>query len=148
MLNAENIDGGTIVDDLFARFGADLFVQQQTADNTPTLWVDAGHLLAVLEFLKPRYPMLYDLFGIDERCRENRDGQPASEFTVVSTLSPQVASVQQPGHVADAPCYPLRPHDFGIQSRQVFWPPEPFRSCGLSAQPGAPLWARGRQRIG
>jgi NADH-quinone oxidoreductase subunit C/D len=86
MLNAENIDGGTIVDDLFARFGADLFVQQRTADNTPTLWVDAGHILAVLEFLKPRYPMLYDLFGIDERCREKRDGQPASEFTVVYHL--------------------------------------------------------------
>ena len=83
MLNAENIDSSTVVDDLFARFGADLFVQQRTADNTPTLWVDAGHVLAVLEFLKPRYPMLYDLFGIDERCREKRDGQPAAEFTVV-----------------------------------------------------------------
>ena len=86
MLNAENIDSGTVVDDLFARFGADLFVQQRTADNTPTLWVDAGHVLAVLEFLKPRYPMLYDLFGIDERCRENRDGQPAAEFTIVYHL--------------------------------------------------------------
>ena len=86
MLNAENIDSSTVVDDLFARFGADLFVQQRTADNTPTLWVDAGHVLAVLEFLKPRYPMLYDLFGIDERCREKRDGQPAAEFTVVYHL--------------------------------------------------------------
>ena len=86
MLNAENTDSGTIVDDLFARFGADLFVQQRTADNTPTLWVDSGHVLAVLEFLKPRYPMLYDLFGIDERCREKRDGQPAAEFTIVYHL--------------------------------------------------------------
>ena len=86
MLNAENIDGGTIVDDLFARFGADLFVQQRTADNTPTLWVDAGHVLEVLKFLKPHYPMLYDLFGIDERCREKRSGQPAADFTVVYHL--------------------------------------------------------------
>ncbi len=86
MLNAENIDGATIVDDLFARFGAELFVQQRTADNTPTLWVDAGHVLAVLEFLKPHYPMLYDLFGIDERCREKRGGQPPADFTVVYHL--------------------------------------------------------------
>jgi NADH-quinone oxidoreductase subunit C/D len=86
MLNAGNISSGTIVDDLFARFGADLFVLQQTADHTPTLWVDAGHVLAVLEFLKPAYPMLYDLFGIDERLRENRSGQPAADFTIVYHL--------------------------------------------------------------
>jgi NADH-quinone oxidoreductase subunit C/D len=86
MLNAEHIDGGTIVDDLFARFGADMFVQQRTADNTPTLWVDAGQVLAVLKFLKPHFPMLYDLFGIDERCREQRSGQPAADFTVVYHL--------------------------------------------------------------
>jgi NADH-quinone oxidoreductase subunit C/D len=86
MLNAENIDSSTVVDDLFARFGADLFVRQRTADNTPTLWVDAGQVLAVLEFLKPRYPMLYDLFGIDERLREHRSGQPAADFTIVYHL--------------------------------------------------------------
>jgi NADH-quinone oxidoreductase subunit C/D len=86
MLNAEHIDGGTIVDDLFARFGADMFVQQRTADNTPTLWVEAGQVLAVLKFLKPHFPMLYDLFGIDERCREQRSGQPAADFTVVYHL--------------------------------------------------------------
>src|SRR5205807_1451311 len=32
------------------------------------------------------YRMLYDLTAIDERMRKHRDGQPASDFTVVYTL--------------------------------------------------------------
>ena len=90
MLNAETTDSGTIVDELYARFGAELFVFQPTPDATPTLWVDSGKLLAVLEHLKPRFPMLYDLFGIDERLREHREGQPAADFSVVyHLLNPQ-----------------------------------------------------------
>ncbi|MCZ6828255.1 MAG: NADH-quinone oxidoreductase subunit C/D [Gammaproteobacteria bacterium] len=86
MLSAESTGNGTIVDDLFARFGAGLFVVQPTVDNTPTLWVAAGELLEVLSFLKPHYPMLYDLFGIDERQREHRSGLPAADFAVVYHL--------------------------------------------------------------
>ena len=82
MLNAETSNSGTVVDDLFAHFDADLFVVQPTADEIPTLWVDASRLLSVLDYLKPRYPMLYDLFGIDERQRQHRDNQPHAEFTV------------------------------------------------------------------
>jgi NADH-quinone oxidoreductase subunit C/D len=77
---------GTTEDALVARFGADTFVRQQTADQTPTLWVEAGRLLEVLGALKPDYPMLYDLFGIDERLREQRAGQPRADFTVVYHL--------------------------------------------------------------
>ena len=69
MLDAETSNSGTIVDELFAHFGADVFVVQPTPDAIPTLWVDVTKLLAVLEFLKPRYPMLYDLFGIDDDFR-------------------------------------------------------------------------------
>ena len=90
MLNAETTDSDTIVDELFARFGAELFVFQPTADATPTLWVGAGILLEVLAQLKQSYPMLYDLFGIDERLREHREGQPAADFSVVyHLLNPQ-----------------------------------------------------------
>jgi len=91
MLNAETSTSGTMVDELFAHFGADVFVVQPTPDATPTLWVDAARLLAVLEYLKPHYPMLYDLFGIDERQRENRQHQPHAEFAVcyhLLSLSP------------------------------------------------------------
>ncbi|MEP5763800.1 MAG: NADH-quinone oxidoreductase subunit C/D [Halieaceae bacterium] len=86
MLNAEATGRATIVDDVFARFGADVGVLQPCADGTPTLWVGEQHLLSVLEFLKPHYPMLYDLFAIDERLREHRDGQPDADFTVVYHL--------------------------------------------------------------
>ena len=71
---------------LMARFGADSFVRQATHDGTPTLWVEADQLIDVLKSLKPDYPMLYDLFGIDERLREHRQGQPAADFSVVYHL--------------------------------------------------------------
>ena len=73
------------MDDLFARFGAHLFDVQQTADDTPTLWVERRQLLEVLAHLKPRFPMLLDLFGIDERLREHKPAS-AVDFTVVYHL--------------------------------------------------------------
>ena len=86
MLSAEATTYGSAADDLIARFGAAGLSEQVTADGIPTVWVPADKLLAVLEHLKPRYPMLYDLFGIDERQREHRQGQPPAEFSVVYHL--------------------------------------------------------------
>lgn len=75
-----------VEDELYRQFGEALFVVQPTADNITTLWVSREHLIEVLRFLKPQYPMLYDLFGIDERTREHHEGQPSSDFTVVYQL--------------------------------------------------------------
>ena len=86
MHNAGLAVGGTVVDDVLGRFGDRVRAVQECADGTPTLWVDAGDLLDVLRELKPRYPMLYDLFGIDERLRQQRQGQPAADFSVVYHL--------------------------------------------------------------
>ena len=86
MLAVQETTGITVIDELFDKFGADAFVVQNTADQTPTLWLKADKLHDVLRFLKPQYEMLYDLFGIDERLRENRKGQPGSDFTVVYHL--------------------------------------------------------------
>jgi NADH-quinone oxidoreductase subunit C/D len=86
MLAVAKTKGFSSMDGLVQKFGADSFVVQQTADDTPTLWLDQAKLREVLTHLKPIYPMLYDLFGIDERLRENRQGQPASSFTVVYHL--------------------------------------------------------------
>ena len=61
-------------------------VSQACADEIETLWVDAADLQKVMATLKPRFPMLYDLFGIDERHRQHRKGQPDSAFTVVYHL--------------------------------------------------------------
>lgn len=63
---------------------------QETHDHIPTFWVAKDHLLALLRCLKEEvdrpYKMLYDLSAIDERMRVHRDGQPASDFTVVYHL--------------------------------------------------------------
>jgi len=71
---------------LFDEFGADGFVVQHTADDTPTVWVQKDQLRPALQSLKPQYEMLYDLFGIDERLRDNRQGQPDADFSVVYHL--------------------------------------------------------------
>ncbi|HAU03026.1 MAG TPA: NADH-quinone oxidoreductase subunit C/D, partial [Porticoccaceae bacterium] len=62
------------------------FIVQSTADSILTLWVPRSLLSDVLRSLKPQFSMLYDLFAIDERTRQNRAGQPASDFTVVYQL--------------------------------------------------------------
>jgi NADH-quinone oxidoreductase subunit C/D len=85
MLNAEVAATNNTVDDLFARFGAPVFDRQATADHIPTLWLDRSDLLAVLNHLQPHFPMLLDLFGIDERLREHKPAA-AADFTVVYHL--------------------------------------------------------------
>ena len=63
---------------------------QATADGMPTLWVDKAHIKELLKVckhdLKAGFAMLYDLTAIDERVRAHREGQPASDFTVVYQL--------------------------------------------------------------
>jgi NADH-quinone oxidoreductase subunit C/D len=86
MLAVDKTTGLTAVAKLFEEFGSESFVVQETADDIATLWVQADQLHSILQFLKPDFPMLYDLFGIDERLRDNRDGQPDSKFTVVYHL--------------------------------------------------------------
>ncbi|MBT4522294.1 MAG: NADH-quinone oxidoreductase subunit C/D [Halieaceae bacterium] len=80
----------TTVGGLFERFGDASFTVQPTADEIPTLWVSRDDAHQVLGHLKSEidnpYSMLYDLTGIDERQRQNRAGQPASEFTTVYHL--------------------------------------------------------------
>ena len=85
MQHAQAINANSTVDDLVARFGVPAFTLQPTPDNTPTLWVDRSQILAVLGYLQQRFPMLLDLFGMDERLREHKpDG--AADFTVIYHL--------------------------------------------------------------
>lgn len=86
MQTAETADHSLVEEELYREFGAEAFVAQSCADGISTLWVSRDRLIAVLRFLKPDYPMLYDLFGIDERTREHRAGQPDADFTVVYHL--------------------------------------------------------------
>jgi len=71
-------------------FGDRIIAEQHTCDGIPTLWVDRADIKALLTELRdktqPRFEMLFDLTAIDERMRTHREGQPASEFTVVYHL--------------------------------------------------------------
>ena len=86
MLGTQAATGQLLPADWDARFGGDALPSQPCADHIPTRWVDAGQLLELLAYLKPHYPMLYDLFAIDERQRDHRDGQPPADFSVVYHL--------------------------------------------------------------
>ena len=86
MQTAETLVHSQVEENLYRQFGEDLFVAQYCADKIPTVWVSRKRLIEVLEFLKPSFSMLYDLFAIDERTRVHRDGQPNSDFTMVYQL--------------------------------------------------------------
>ena len=59
---------------------------QDTFDGVPTLWVAAESIREVMATLKVDYALLHDLFAIDERLRQHRQGQPDSDFTIVYHL--------------------------------------------------------------
>ncbi len=76
-----------IVTQLHEAFGAAAAVVQPTRDDVPTMWTSVNDVHEVLRHLKTRvdrpYRTLYDITAIDERERIHREGQPASDFTVV-----------------------------------------------------------------
>ena len=78
-----------IVEALIRRLGSTV-VLQPTCDLIPTVWVKKDQLHKLLSYLKYEveqpYKMLYDLTAIDERMRTHREGQPASDLTVVYHL--------------------------------------------------------------
>ena len=87
MAQAENLittpGAPDITAELYTEFGSDALLPQTCADGLPTFWVDRDQLRAVMAFLKRRsYAMLLDLSAIDERLRQHREEQPASDFTI------------------------------------------------------------------
>mgnify|MGYP001212753073 FL=1 len=72
------------------QFGDRILAEQATCDGIATLWIDRLHIKDLLHTLKrettPVFEMLFDITAIDERLRTHREGQPASEFTVVYHL--------------------------------------------------------------
>jgi NADH-quinone oxidoreductase subunit C/D len=83
-------DQPSIIKELQSRFGTETILVQTTQDAVPTVWIGADRVGEVLRHLKREisqpYRMLYDLTAIDERARQNRPGQPDSDFTVVYQL--------------------------------------------------------------
>jgi NADH-quinone oxidoreductase subunit C/D len=79
-----------VVDQLQEKFPGMSLVREAARDHIPTAWIPAEQIREVMHFLKTDveqpYRMLYDLTGIDERVRVNRNGQPPSDVTVVYHL--------------------------------------------------------------
>jgi NADH-quinone oxidoreductase subunit C/D len=116
MQAAENLANSRVEENLYRQFGGDLFITQHCADNIPTVWVGRKHLIEVLQFLKPSFSMLYDLFAIDERTRVHRDGQPAADYTVVYQLLSMQRNEDLRIKVA------LSENDLSLPSATSIWP--------------------------
>ncbi|MGH7632541.1 MAG: NADH-quinone oxidoreductase subunit C/D [Gemmatimonadaceae bacterium] len=75
---------------LHEEFSSAIVATQQTRDGIPTIWLARDRVGDVMRHLKTGveqpYAMLYDLTAIDERMRTHREGEPASDFTVVYHL--------------------------------------------------------------
>ena len=82
---AETADEHHIAADLATHFGPEC-VPQTCIDGITTVWVPKERIKPVMRYLKndapERFELMFDLSAIDERVREHRDGQPASDFTV------------------------------------------------------------------
>ncbi|QEH42822.1 NADH-quinone oxidoreductase subunit C/D [Chitinophaga sp. XS-30] len=78
-----------IFNTLCSRFGENIFHEQLTRDETPTIWTPLGKIIAVLEFLRSEteqpYRMLYDLTAIDERAIKSKYNG-TGDFTLVYHL--------------------------------------------------------------
>ncbi|HKQ78923.1 MAG TPA: NADH-quinone oxidoreductase subunit C/D [Blastocatellia bacterium] len=82
-----------IFQELRQTFGATSVKPQEAGDRhdgIPTFWAPRDKARDMLRYLKTKterpYRFLYDLTAIDERVRNNRNDQPASDFTVVYHL--------------------------------------------------------------
>lgn len=85
-------DSQSIVSLLKTRFSNSIVLFEEIGkDETIVLWIDKDNIVAVLRYLKNeslhKFKMLFDLTAIDERRRMNRGEQPASEFTIVYSLT-------------------------------------------------------------
>ena len=78
------------ISELEARFPEVDLVRQETKDGVPTAWLAREALVPALRHLQRGvtgpFRTLYDLHGVDERVRSDRDRYPAGDFTVVYHL--------------------------------------------------------------
>lgn len=84
------MNAATIVEEIQQSFSHAVIAIEQPRDGIPTLWINREQTCDFLGYLKTDidrpYRVLYDLTAIDERMRVHRDGQPASDFSVVYHL--------------------------------------------------------------
>lgn len=90
MLNKVESSRPDLTHQLQYRFGGSILACQPSCDGIETFWFSRDAICEVLYYLKNKisqsYEMLYDLTAIDERVRQHRQDQPASDYTVVYHL--------------------------------------------------------------
>ncbi|WP_207062818.1 NADH-quinone oxidoreductase subunit C/D [Motiliproteus sp. SC1-56] len=116
-----------IEQELLNRFEGEPLLSQKTADQIPTLWLPRDRLLDVLRFLKLEiegpFLCLYDLFGIDERRRAHREGQPEADYALVYHLLSYDRNQDLRLKVA------LSEDDLGLPSITSLWPAAAWYEC-------------------
>ena len=119
-ISTQEVPSDPVVSQVSDASSSHILCLQTTVDGIPTLWVDRANIKAVLKFLRdksqPRFEMLLDVTGIDERVRVHRAGQPASEFTVVYHLS------SFSGHCDVRVKVPLMESDLKLPTAIDLWP--------------------------
>lgn len=121
------------------------FLRQQTADGIATFWVPVSRLRDICAWLKtganPRFEMLYDLCGVDERLRQHRDGAPASDFTIVYHLWSFVGNTEIRLKVATSESSPSAPSISDIWPNANWYEREAWDMFGITFT-GHPYLAR------
>ena len=111
---------GTIQSELQDKLVLGDLVTQESCDRIPTFWVSREKIHEILRYLKSEvtqpYRMLYDVTAIDERARVHREGQPASDFTMVYHL----LSFDRNAYVRIK--VPLQEADLHIPTLTDLWP--------------------------
>ena len=105
--------------ELFALLSKSRYQVQHCADNILTLWLNPNALIPVLSLLKSiRQPFatLFDIYGIDERLRLDKDQLPCKDFTVVY----QLLSIERNQHIRFK--IPLSNNDLTIETATGIWP--------------------------
>lgn len=83
--NFYKINKDPILVELKNRFGLSSFIFQSTLVPAPIIWIKKNNIIEIIKFLynvSQPYSMLFDLHGIDERCRINKINLPKSDFSV------------------------------------------------------------------
>lgn len=127
------------------RFGRAVLAEQPTAEGFPVVWLSPevwqdAHRFLRDEIAQP-FPLLADLWAIDETGRRHRDGQPASGITLCSHLislarnadirlklatqgrAPSVAGIYANADWYEREAFDMFGLDFGRETRRILMPP-------------------------
>ncbi len=76
--------------ELIAKFGENAFQFEKNKDDITTIWLDVKILVSALTLLKnlcEPFHLLFDIYGVDERLRLNKNSLPVKDFTVIYHLT-------------------------------------------------------------